>query len=225
MIQGDRGGFPRVSGRRVTTNHPEIPRTMKSRFLPLLLFAPFAAVRGGEVALPSPPPPAFADTESTANAPLPAAMVGRARLLKARVALVATPSNNVQVAFGPAREPGGPLPHGDESLAFGWDAGSWFVASPTGRVEAPPAVAAEGAAPRALVLSLRVAESGAPVSFEAREDGATNLLFAALSEAPPDWLFSRGWNAARVDVRGTDPRGDEAVSVRLDTDMGVLILR
>ena len=43
MIQGDRGGFPRVSGRRVTTNHPEIPRTMKSRFLPLLLFAPFAA--------------------------------------------------------------------------------------------------------------------------------------------------------------------------------------
>ena len=73
---------------------------MKSRLLPLLLLAIPAAVRGAEFAMPPAPPPAFADTESTANAPLPAAMVGRARLLKARVALVATPSNNVQVFPG-----------------------------------------------------------------------------------------------------------------------------
>jgi len=199
---------------------------MKARLLPILLLAlAGGSARAAEVALPPAPPPAFPDTESTTNAPLPAAIVARARLVKARVALVATPSNNVQVSFGASRDPGGPLVQGDESLAFGWDAGAWFVASPTGRAEEPPAVAAEGAAARALVLSMRLAESGRPVAFEAREEGATNLLFAALSEAPPDWLFSRGWNAARVDVRGTDPRGDEAVSVRLDTDMGVLILR
>ena len=199
---------------------------MKARFLPILLLAlAGGSARAAEVALPPAPPPAFPDTESTTNAPLPAAMVARARLAKARVALVATPSNNVQVAFGPARAPGGPLPHGDESLAFGWDAGAWFVSSPKGRVEEPPAVAAEGAAARALVLSMRLAEPGRPVAFEAREEGSTNALFAALSAAPPEWLFSRAWNAARADVRGTDPRGDEAVSVRLDTDAGVLILR
>ena len=199
---------------------------MKARLLPILLLAlAGGSARAAEVALPPAPPPAFLDTESTTNAPLPAAIVARARLVKARVALVATPSNNVQVSFGASRDPGGPLVQGDESLAFGWDAGAWFVASPTGRAEEPPAVAAEGAAARALVLSMRLAESGRPVAFEAREEGATNALFAPLSAAPPEWLFSRGWNAARVDVRGTDPRGDEAVSVRLDTDAGILILR
>ena len=125
---------------------------MKARLLPILLLAlAGGSARAAEVALPPTPPPAFPDTESTTNAPLPAAIVARARLVKARVALVATPSNNVQVAFGASREPGGPLVQGDESLAFGWDAGAWFVASPTGRAEEPPAVAAEGAAARALV--------------------------------------------------------------------------
>ena len=198
---------------------------MKSRLLPILLLALPAAVRGAEFAMPPAPPPAFADTESTTNAPLPAAMVARARLVRARVALVATPSNNVSAAFGAAREPGGPLLQGDESLVFGWDAGVWFVASPTNRIEEPPAVAAEGPAPRALVLSLRLAESGRPIAFEAREEGSTNALFASLSAAPPDGLFSRSWNAARLDVRGTDGRGAESASLRLDTDAGILLLR
>ena len=159
---------------------------MKARLLPILLLAlAGGSARAAEVALPPAPPPAFPDTESTTNAPLPAAIVARARLVKARVALVATPSNNVQVSFGASRDPGGPLVQGDESLAFGWDAGAWFVASPTGRAEEPPAVAAEGAAARALVLSMRLAESGRPVAFEAREEGATNALFAPLSAAPP----------------------------------------
>ena len=76
---------------------------MKARFLPILLLALPAAVRGAEFAMPPAPPPAFADTESTTNAPLPAAAVARVRLVKARVALVATPSNNVSAAFGAAR--------------------------------------------------------------------------------------------------------------------------
>ena len=198
---------------------------MKARFLPILLLALPAAVRGAEFAMPPAPPPAFADTESTTNAPLPAAAVARVRLVKARVALVATPSNNVSAAFGAAREPGGPLLQGDESLALGWDAGAWFVSSPTGRVEAPPAVPADGIGERAIVLSMRLAASGRPIAFEAREEGSTNALFAALSSAPPDWLFSRSWNAARLDVRGVDPRGAEAASLRLDTDAGILILR
>lgn len=198
---------------------------MKLHPIPILLLALPAAVRGAEFAMPPAPPPAFADTESTTNAPLPAAPVARARLVTARLALVASPSNNVQVALGAAREPGGPLLQGDEALALGWDAGVWFLASPTNRLEEPPAAAAGQTAERAIRLSMRLAASGRPIAFEAREEGATNALFASLAAAPPQWLFSRAWDAARVDVRGTDPRGGEAVSVRLDTDAGILILR
>ena len=46
----------------------------------------------------------------------------------------------------------------------------------------------------------------------------------AVAAAPPDWIFSRAWDTVRLTVRGTDER-DEALSVRLDTDAGVLILR
>ena len=42
---------------------------MKPRLLPILLLALPAAVRGAEFAMPPAPPPAFADTESTTNAP------------------------------------------------------------------------------------------------------------------------------------------------------------
>ena len=48
--------------------------------------------------------------------------------------------------------------------------------------------------------------------------------FSDVTAAPPDWLFSRDWDVVRLTVRGTDER-DESLSVRLDTDAGVLILR
>ena len=74
------------------------------------------------------------------------------------------------------------------------------------------------------VVSMRLRGDGSPLAFEAREAGATNALFASLADAPPPWLFSRGWDAVRLTVRGTDPR-DEAAALRLDADAGVLILR
>ena len=46
----------------------------------------------------------------------------------------------------------------------------------------------------------------------------------SVTNAPPARLFSSDWDAVRLTVRGTDER-DEALSVRLDTDAGVLILR
>ena len=48
--------------------------------------------------------------------------------------------------------------------------------------------------------------------------------FLRVEVALPGWTFSRDWTNVRLAVRGVDER-DESVSVRLDTDPGVLILR
>ena len=191
---------------------------------PAALLLPFLAapLRAADWTLPSPPPPLFADTESATNAPLRRATMARARLVRAELSLFATASNNVEVAFGAARDGGGALLPGDEAFAFGWENGAWFVASATNRVDAT--AAGTNAARRAIALSIRLRADGAPLSFEAREAGATNALFASIAAAPPAWLFSRDWDAVRLTTRGTDPR-DEAAALRLDADAGVLILR
>ena len=176
--------------------------------------------QAGEVAVPVAPPPAHFDTESVTNAPVLRPMMERARLLRASVSLWATPSNNVEIAFGTSRNADGVLLPGDESLAFGWENGAWFLASPTNRVRS--AAFAE-AASRSLTFQLRVRENGSPVSLAVLDANAGGL-FPDLTNAPPAWLFSHDWDTVRLTVRGTDER-DESLSVRLDTDAGILILR
>ena len=92
------------------------------RVLPLVLLC--AVVHAAEVALPPAPPPAHFDTESVTNAPLGSALAS-ARFLRVEVALTASPSNNVEVAFGTGI--GGELPFGDEAFCLGWDCGAWFI--------------------------------------------------------------------------------------------------
>ena len=193
--------------------HPSAP-------LCCLLAALSLSALAGEVSIPPAPPSAHFDTESVTNAPLRRAMMDRARIFRASVSLWATPSNNVEVAFGTSRGGDGVLLPGDESLAFGWENGAWFLASPTNRVRSP--VFAEPAE-RTLSFRLRVREDGSPVSLSVG-DGDLPDAFPDVAAAPPDWIFSRAWDTVRLTVRGTDER-DEALSVRLDTDAGVLILR
>ena len=103
-------------------------------FLLGLCLALAGGVRAAQVRLPSAPPPAHPDTESVTNAPLVRAAMDRARLFCADVTLFATPSNNVEIAFGAARRSDGVLLAGDEALAFGWENGAWFLASSTNRI-------------------------------------------------------------------------------------------
>ena len=174
----------------------------------------------GELSLPPAPPPAHADTESVTNAPLLRATTARARIFRAGVTLFATPSNNVELAFGASRGGDGVLLPGDEEFALGWENGAWFLASPTNRVRS--AAFAEPAV-RTLSFRLRVREDGSPHSLSV-SDAAAGGLFPDVADAPPAWLFSRGWDVVRLTVRGTDER-DESFSVRLDTDAGILLLR
>ncbi len=184
------------------------------RVLPLLLLC--SAAYAAEVRLPSLSRPAFVDTESVTNAPLGRALE-TSRFLRVRIELTATPSNNVEVAFG--TEEGSELPFGSEAFAVGWDCGAWFIASPTNRIEGATCT---NAAPRSLSFEVRVAEDGTPRVWTVANIGGGALTnFPAV---PPEWSFSRDWTTVRLAVRGVDAR-DETVSVRLDTDPGVLILR
>jgi hypothetical protein len=184
----------------------------------LLAFASALPAVGGMVAIPEAPAPAYSDLESVTNAPIRASILQRARLFEGSVSLLATPSNMVEVAFGTSSN--GELPPGSEAFSVGWREGSWFIASATNRIESAPAT---NSASRSLSFQLRLTEAGQPHRLTLTATGAGDA-FASLVANPPDWLFSRDWNAVRLTIRGADDPA-EAVTVKFNTDPWVLIMR
>ena len=185
----------------------------------LSLFVATCAV-GGTIAIPDSPSPEFADLKSVTNVPLSRAMLQRARVFEATVSLLATASNSVEVAFGRSRNHDGVLSPGDEAFAFGWNAGAWFCASSNNCIASEPY---DTPAMRSLSFVLRVSENGAPLSLSFSGIGDGDSL-AALAATPPDWMFSRDWDTARLTVRGAD-EPDETVVVRFDNDPVVFLAR
>ena len=193
--------------------------TARKTFLLLAFVAAFPAF-GGSVPLPDTPAPVFADLESATNAPIRAAMLAEARIFEGNIALFATPSNKLEVAFGTSRLGDGVLLPGDESLSIGWREGAWFFASATNRIETQ---AVANAARRSLSFRLRLFESGEPRGLTLAATDAGDA-FTPLVNAPPCWLFSRGWNTVRLTINGAD-NPSETISVQFNTDPGVLIAR
>ena len=72
------------------------------------------------------PPVAHADTETVTNVPFTASLdaVGRFRL---SLSCIATPSNNVEAAFGVDRNDDGVLALEETDCVVGCDCGAWFV--------------------------------------------------------------------------------------------------
>ena len=186
----------------------------------LLAFAAALPTVGGTVAVPDAPAPAYSDLECVTNVPIRATTLQRARLFEGSVSLLATPSNMVEVAFGTSRDADGVLHPGDESFSVGWRKGCWFIASATNRIESAPAT---NSASRNLSFQLRLTETGQPHRLTLTATGAGDA-FASLVANPPDWMFSRDWNAVRLTIRGADNPA-EAVSVKFNTDPWVLIMR
>ncbi|MGN0845099.1 MAG: hypothetical protein ACI4QT_07765 [Kiritimatiellia bacterium] len=193
---------------------------MISRILIVALAALCLPAKAGQVATPTVPPPVFFDTESQANAPLSTTMMNDARIFRVNVSLWATPSNNVEIAFGSSRNADKVLLPGDESFAVGWENGAWFLSSPATCVRS---IAFGDSAHRSLSLILRIRADGSPLSLEI-EDSTVGGIFTNLSKAPPAWLFSRDWDAVRSTIRGTDAH-NETVSVHIASDSGLLMLR
>ena len=175
---------------------------------------------GGTVPLSEAPAAVFDDCESVTNAPIEAAMLQKTRVFTGEVSLLATPSNMVEVAFGTARNVDGVLLPGDEAFAVGWQGGAWFFASATNRVVS---TAVEGSGRRSLSFQLRLSEDGEPLRLSLSASGVDDA-FPALVEAPPEWMFFREWDTARLTIRGVDNPAED-VSVRFSADPWVILFR
>ena len=185
----------------------------------IILIATTAFVASaGTVSVPVVSEAPYSDTESVTNAAVRASLIQRTRTFSGDISLFATPSNALEVAFGTSSAANGILLPGDETFSLGWENGGWFIDAPTNRIAS---AVLEGATRRSLSFSVRVSAEGAPTRFSI---SAADDDFAALTNAPPAWLFSRDWNAVRVTVNGVDDTA-ESVGIRLDNDPWLFIAR
>ena len=191
-----------------------------------ITLAGLAALTAGAVTLDVPrlPAPSFADREVSGDAALPAGRTADLRTFRLELTFDATPSNNVQVAFGTDASADGNLSDEEAGLTLGWDCGEWFIASAdaTNRFTAAPA----GTETRKeLRLQMNLGADGLPRKLELA-DGTSPLAFAGLnlSPAPPAWMFSKDWNLLKVVARGIDEQ-NEQITVVLSNDAVMLLLR
>lgn len=191
--------------------------------LPVLLMSvpPVLAVTLDVARLPA---PSFADGEVSGDASLPAVRTNDLRTFRLEMTFDATPSNNVQVAFGRDNRPGnGKLAAEETDLIIGWDCGEWFLRPQGLRVRHTftPGTA-EGR--RTLTMEIPVSLLGEPKSAAFR-DGTSGFAFGGLALTPfPDWLRPDLWTHLRVTVRGADIPA-ENVSVRFMRNGAVVILK
>ena len=202
---------------------------MKMKFprkrIPLqtFLFA-FAVVQSASaLTMPELLPPVFADTEVSTNVAM-RAWGENARQFSVTLQFDATPSNNVQAAFGTDESADGNLSDEEAGLTLGWDCGSWFMASDsaTNRFTAAPS---GSSARKELSFQMSLGADGLPRKLELA-DGTSPLAFTDLnlSPAPPAWMFSKDWNLLKVVARGTDEQ-NEQITVVLSNDAVMLLLR
>lgn len=171
------------------------------------------------------PEPEFADREVSGDAVLPGTnRMDLARTFRLELTFNATPSNNVQVAFGRDTMPvDGKLAAEETDYIIGYDCGEWFL-RPQGLSEryAFPSAVTNGST--ALNASIRVNAQGVPQSA-VFADGTAAFTFDGLALTPiPDWLNPGLWTSLRVTVRGADMAA-ERIKVKFSPDGAVIILR
>lgn len=150
--------------------------------------------------LPPLPAPEFADTEVTACYSLDQAMPG-VDGLSFELAFRGTSSNNVEIAFGRDDDGDGNLSFREMDVRVGWDCGRYFVERvPTGERLEELSVGTNGEM-RTLRWSCALrhrAMRGLSVSNE------VGSAFAAVTAAPPSWLYDANWDTLRLTARGLD---------------------
>ena len=176
--------------------------------------------------VPRLPAPAFADREVSGDAAIPANVHDNLRRFRLELTFDATPSNNVQIAFGRDAEPlDGSLAAEETAFIIGWDSGEWFL-RPAGLKERFVHAPVSGQTPqrRTLRAAIRVDAQGAPTTVEFSDD-AGNFTFEGLPLEPlPSWLTPENWDLLRVTVRGAAV-AEEDVRVRFLPDGATIILR
>lgn len=190
-----------------------------------LLFCAGAALAAwARTVVPASLPPAIhADTEVSTNVPFTATLDAAGRFafdLSCR----ATPSNNVEVAFGTDANGNGVLEPEETDRVVGWDCGSWFTrkgADGACQMENGEWKIENGVEPEVRTLSwrVRVGADGTPSRFEATADGSP-----AFAERSLESIYRPSWNLLRLTGRGLDA-SLETFSVSATPDGTVFIMR
>ena len=164
---------------------------MKAFYL-VLLCAVASVAFAARIAAPLPPPSPYADTESVTNVAFCAGVPGD-NVFSLSLALDASSSNNVEVAFGYDANGNGTLDDSEASFAVGWDCGEWFFRDITADV-ADSYVGSCGR--KKLDWNLSLDQSLAPKALRANAGGA------ALPFPMTATMYDPSWNVARVTTRG-----------------------
>ena len=146
------------------------------------------------------PPSAYADPAVSTNVPFTAWEEHQKRF-EHRLSFEATPSNNVQVAFGTDADADGVLGPDEERLVVGWDCGEWFVLDATNGVRLADAAQPTNRA-QTLAFVFETRSDGAVKSLSLSSDGVS--LFPSLAATPPKWLYDTRWDMFRLTARGVD---------------------
>ena len=168
--------------------------------------------------LPQLPPPDFLDTEVSTNCPITNIGTDTAHF-DFSLSFQATPSNNVEVAFGTDADVNGVLDIGEETLSIGWDCGHWFVGHPSDatRIKEPA-----NAGAKTLSFALLRTPDGSTRTLSVLD--GTNAVLNAFTATPPSWAFDPAWNLLRLTARGVDSP-DEHFTVRFAPDRLLIRLR
>jgi hypothetical protein len=194
----------------------------------VVLFAVTLAATAPALTLDVPrlPSPTFADREVSGDAALPGNASANLRRFRLELAFTATPSNNVQIAFGHETTPlDGHLAAEETAFIIGWDSGEWFL-RPAGLKERFVHAPADGHMPqrRTLRAAIRANTQGIPTAVEFSDDTGTFAFEGLPLEPLPSWLTPENWNLLRVTVRGA-AIAEEDAKVRFLPDGATIILR
>ena len=168
-------------------------------------------------------PPAHPGWEVSQDVALPARAAG-SRVFRAELTFTATPSNNVEAAFGKDSDADRRLSAEETAATVGWDRGAWFLRSsdlltvftnaPSGNT---PATA------RTLRMAVRLDAAGTPTSLSFSDRDGNAVTFDGLEGVPP-WISPGEWDTAALTARGRDVR-DEAARFSFMLDGTHILLR
>lgn len=164
------------------------------------------------------PPVEHLDTETVTNMPF-TAWQRNLRDFTVNLSFVATPSNNVEIAFGTDTGTTGILPVGDGELSpdecdlvVGWDCGSWFVEDgETGERFTVAPTGGFGA--HDFTLRVRLRHNGAIESVRFLDNGTE--VFAEVAASKPTWFHAPAWNCMHLVGRGENVRAGERFSAQV----------
>lgn len=148
------------------------------------------------------PPTEYADTESATNHLFSTTRPG-SRILSFQMSLLASPSNNVEIAIGRDADEDGELSIDETALVVGWDCGEWIMRSGEfdGFLSAAPVT---DNANKTLAWELYETD-GRIRSLVATENG--HAIDFGTEGQIPDWAFSDSWNLVKFTARGVDDAG------------------